>query len=128
MADNPNDALALLLADSFRESYRRFRVGNIRLMQFRAMVGALESVRQAGYVISRWGLISNAPEGTAVLTQHEHDLFPVPAYFMDGDWLRETEGPEDSFYGAERHCPLYRPPTHWMHLPRLGAATTTGGE
>lgn len=73
--------------------------------------------------MTEWQSIETAPEGKTVLTQHEDDLYPVPAYKVfdtihhTGEWLRETEGPEDSFYGAERHCPLYRTPTHWMPLP-----------
>ena len=53
----------------------------------------------------------------AVLTQHEDDLYPVAAYRMGGEWLRETEGPEDAFYKGGRHQPLYRAPTHWRDLP-----------
>lgn len=70
-----------------------------------------------------WQPIETAPEFKTVLTQHKDDLFPVPAYKVPDSalnvdvWLRETEGPEDSFYGADRHCPLYRTPTHWRPLP-----------
>ena len=67
--------------------------------------------------------VENVPEFKTVLTQHEDDLYPVPAYKI-GDtalnvdvWLRETEGPEDAFYGGGRNEPLYRTPTHWMPLP-----------
>lgn len=64
-----------------------------------------------------WQPEKTAPEHITVLTQHVDDLYPVPAYRIGDEWRRETEGPEDSFYGAERHCPLYRKPTHWMLLP-----------
>jgi hypothetical protein len=72
--------------------------------------------------VSAWRPISEEflrtiVEGRVYLTQHEDDLFPVPAYRMGGMWLRETEGPEDVFYGGSRHCPLYRAPTHFMPLP-----------
>lgn len=71
----------------------------------------------------RWRPIETAPNNMTVLTIHEDDLYPVAAYRtydkvgQEWLWCRETEGPEDSFYGAERHCPLYRTPTHWMHIP-----------
>lgn len=66
----------------------------------------------------QWQDISTAPLGGTVLTQHQDDLYPVPAYQLTrGEWQRETEGPEDCFYGAERHCPLHRTPTHWRPLP-----------
>ena len=68
--------------------------------------------------LTNWRPIETAPCSKTVLTQHIEDLYPVPAYqVVTGTWYRETEGPEDSFYGAERHCPLYRTPTHWMPLP-----------
>jgi hypothetical protein len=60
-----------------------------------------------------------------VLTQHIDDLYPVPAYWIFGQfgseknkilWLRETEGPED-FLIIGRHCFLCRQPTHWKYLP-----------
>lgn len=69
-----------------------------------------------------WLAIEGARDNETVLTQHKEDLFPVPAYRLtDADgtqvWLRETEGPEDSFYGGSRHEPLYRTPTHYRPLP-----------
>ena len=73
--------------------------------------------------MSEWRTIDSAPEFETVLVQHEDDLYPVPAYkvpdttFNVDHWLRETDGPEDAFYGAGRHSPLYRTPTHWMPLP-----------
>lgn len=66
---------------------------------------------------SKWQPIETAPVEKTVLTQHKDDLYPVPAYQLDaGVWLRETEGPEDSFYGGGRHEQLYRTPTHWQLL------------
>ena len=71
----------------------------------------------------KWQPIETSPTEKTVLVQHEDDLYPVPAYRMYDAferkwvWRRETEGPEDVFYGAERHCPLYRDPTHWRYLP-----------
>ena len=66
-----------------------------------------------------WRPIESAPIGKTVLTQHVGDLYPVPAYrLFPGDfWLRETEGPEDTYYPEGRHARLYREPTHWMPLP-----------
>lgn len=67
-----------------------------------------------------WRLLETfpVPPYVTVLTRHEEDLYPVPAYHMeDGTWLRETEGPEDAFYEGGRNLPLYRTPTHWMPLP-----------
>lgn len=64
-----------------------------------------------------WQPIETAQEFKTYLTQHVDDLYPVPAYRIGNDWLRETEGPEDYFYGAERHSKLYRCPTHYMPLP-----------
>lgn len=66
-----------------------------------------------------WRPISTAPYNTVVLVQHVEDLYPVSAYRLRDmeHWMRETEGPEDSFYGGDRHGFLYRPPTHWMPLP-----------
>lgn len=66
-----------------------------------------------------WQPIETAPKCRTVLVQHEEDLYPVAAYKLteNDKWRRETEGPEDEFYGANRHCPLYREPTHWMPLP-----------
>lgn len=59
------------------------------------------------------------------MTQHVDDLYPVPAFRLSGGphtpdtyWLRETEGPEDTFDGRKGKCEfLYRPPTHWQPLP-----------
>lgn len=69
----------------------------------------------------KWQPIETAPYNEAVLTQHLDDLYPVVSYRLSdrfGDnWMRETEGPEDSFYGGDRHGFLYRTPTHWMPLP-----------
>lgn len=63
-------------------------------------------------------------EHEVVLTHHEDDCYPVAAFYMtdnffpDGTWLREIEGPEDTYDGRNgRHEKLYRPPTHWMPLP-----------
>ena len=77
-----------------------------------------------------WYPIETAPDYKTVLVQHEEDLYPVPAYKVpDMDpsmvyWHRETEGPEDSFYGGDRHGNLYRAPTHWMPLPQPPNITT----
>lgn len=60
------------------------------------------------------------PEYQTVLTWHEEDLFPVPAFHIEGDWLRETEGPEDSFFPEGRYASLYRQPTHWLDLKNIG--------
>ncbi len=78
-----------------------------------------------------WQPIETAPEWETVLTQHEDDLYPVPAYKVPDSalnvdhWLRETEGPEDSFYGGGRHERLYRRPTHWQPLPPRPRRTET---
>ena len=73
-----------------------------------------------------WQPIETAPYNTAVLVQHVEDLYPVTAYRLgdkcSGDhWMRETEGPEDAFYGGDRHGFLYREPTHWQSLPESPA-------
>jgi len=55
-----------------------------------------------------------------VLTIHEDDLYPVPAYLYDiseNIWVRETEGPEDKIIEG-RYRQLFQPPTHWMPLPK----------
>ena len=75
----------------------------------------------------KWQPIETAPkEGEAILTLHVDDLYPTVAFCVidkDGHecWLRETEGPEDTYDGREgaRHQPLYRRPTGWMSLDVL---------
>lgn len=71
-----------------------------------------------------WHVIETAPKDcTTVLTQHIDDLYPAVAFcVLDSDgsecWMREMEGPEDTFDGRPGKCePLYRRPTHWMPLP-----------
>lgn len=71
--------------------------------------------------MSDWKPIeSESPEPyVTVLAQHRDDLYPQPAFCLpDGSWLREAEGPEDTYDRRPgKHCELYRPPTHWMPLP-----------
>ena len=68
--------------------------------------------------MSEWKPIGTAPEFTTVLTQHVEDLYPVPAFRVGKEWLREAEGPEDTEDGRPgRYGPLYRTPTHWRLLP-----------
>ena len=65
----------------------------------------------------KWESIETAPtDAVTVLTQHVDDLFPVSAFCIEGEWLRQTEGPED-IEGEGKWLPLYRTPTHWMPLP-----------
>jgi hypothetical protein len=81
--------------------------------------------------VSRWQPIETAPEYVTVLTQHVDDLYPVPAFRIDGHWLREAEGPEDTENGRPgKYGVLYRIPTHWMPLPDgpvSGAGLTEAG-
>ena len=56
-----------------------------------------------------------------VLAWHEEDLAPAVAFMVDngakGLWLRETEGPEDTYNRRDgKHTPLYRTPTHWAYI------------
>ena len=69
--------------------------------------------------MTEWQPIETAPkDGVTILTQHRDDLFPQCAFCIDGEWLRQTEGPEDVVgLGSGKWEPLYRPPTHWMPLP-----------
>lgn len=78
--------------------------------------------------MAKWRLVSEeAPkEFVTVLTLHEDDLYPVAAFRcppsdVEGEqWLRELEGPEDTFDGRPGKCEsLYRAPTHWMPLEEL---------
>jgi len=72
-----------------------------------------------------WQPIESAPRDcVTVLTIHRDDLFPVAAFCVvdfqgTETWLREVEGPEDTYDRREgaRHKELYRTPTHWMPLP-----------
>lgn len=65
------------------------------------------------------------PTGVTILSYHEEDLYPQPAYVLFFDaatptWMAEGEGPEtcdDRNNTIIRE--LYRPPTHWRHLPDL---------
>lgn len=58
-------------------------------------------------------------EGETVLTQHEEDLYPMPAYWVVAPggpaWYAAHEGPEDENENLIRE--LLRRPTHWMDLP-----------
>lgn len=67
--------------------------------------------------VERWQPIETAPEVRTVLTIHYADLYPVSAFRMGSDWLREIEGPED-VPDAAKHSVLRRAPTHWMEIPR----------
>ncbi len=65
-----------------------------------------------------WQPIATAPEHQTVLTQHIDDICPQPAFKVDGTWMRDAEGPEDTMKGRPgKYGPLYRTPTHWMPLP-----------
>ncbi len=70
-----------------------------------------------------WLPIAEPPaKYVTVLTIHEDDLYPVPAFRVTEDgqehWRREAEGPEDTDDGRPgKNGPLYRRPTHWMPLP-----------
>jgi len=68
--------------------------------------------------MSEWRTIESAPECVTVLTQHVEDLYPVPAFRVGKEWLRDAEGPEDTDDGRPgKYGPLYRRPTHWMPIP-----------
>lgn len=74
--------------------------------------------------MSDWYPIETAPKDcTTVLTMHVEDLYPAVAFCVvahDGteEWLRETEGPEDTTDRRKGKFELlYRTPTHWMPLP-----------
>lgn len=69
-------------------------------------------------MLAEWRTIDtfSGQDGEVILTMHGDDLYPVCAFRIDGQWLRQTEGPED-VHGPGKWEPLYRAPTHWMPLP-----------
>lgn len=70
--------------------------------------------------MSEWRPIDTASpkDFVTVLTIHEDDLYPQAAFRCGTEWLREMEGPEDTYDGRTgKHESLYRRPTHWMPLP-----------
>lgn len=77
----------------------------------------LAHLRERG-VLAEWRTIEtfSGQDGEVILTMHGDDLYPVCAFRIEGQWLRQTEGPED-VHGPGKWEPLYRAPTHYMPLP-----------